>query len=79
MDLGDALDNLDIQRMTIYNEKVAPRLAATLKKEAFEPCALCEETKPKWWCDECEVAICDGCHKGNKGEHKIGHAVEKWL
>jgi hypothetical protein len=78
MDLGDALDNLDIQRMTIYNEKVAPRLAAAPKEEAFEPCAICEEKKPKWWCDECELAICDDCHTGNKGDHKDGHAVEKW-
>ena len=79
MQLGDTLDNLDIQRMQIYNEKVGPRLAKAPKEEAFEPCALCETKKPVWWCDTCEVAICSDCNNGNVGGHnKETCAVDKY-
>lgn len=78
MNLGDALNNIDIHRMTIYNEKVAPRLAKVPKEEAFEPCAICETNKIKWWCNTCELAICDKCHKEEAKSHNAACKVEKY-
>jgi len=77
MDLGNLLDNIDIERMTIHEKKVAPRLKQAPKEEAFEPCGVCEKKKPKWWCDDCECTLCDDCRKTNGCDEKK-HDIERY-
>lgn len=78
MQVDEVLANMDIERMQVYNTKVAPRLARAPKTVAFEPCGICDTNKPKWWCDGCDVAICEECHKAEVGGHEANHPLEKW-
>jgi hypothetical protein len=78
MDIKEHLEDLDIKRMTVYDKKVAPRLAKAPKEPAFEPCEKCEKNRPKWWCDDCEATLCDACHEGNVGGHTADHTIDKY-
>ncbi|SCU65502.1 GTPase activating protein, putative [Trypanosoma equiperdum] len=66
MELGDEELSIDVLRSKAFDEHVAPRLQRAPKTEAFEPCEVCNERKPKWW-NEDIGAVCTECKEAAPG------------
>lgn len=64
IDLGEEGDSLDLIRSKVFEEKVEPRLKRAPKTEVFEPCAVCEKNRPKWWSEELGL-VCDSCKEAH--------------
>ncbi|EPY25271.1 GTPase activating protein [Strigomonas culicis] len=67
IDLGENTNNIDLLRSEMYEKHVLPRLQRAPKKDTFEPCALCEKGRPKWWNDDLGH-VCNECKDKHPNE-----------
>jgi hypothetical protein len=77
-DVSKQLENIDILRMKVYDEKVLPKIQRAPKTLAFEPCEYCETNKPTIFCVECETPMCSSCHETGAGDHTSSHETEPY-
>lgn len=40
-------------------------------------CGLCTDGFAEFFCETCEVYVCEDCHEDQRGEHALNHAIQK--